>query len=160
MKITKQQNVKIMKNKSLASCFLFLFVFSGFISVQTLQKPVLADEINLGDLTIIDPWIKATDSGKPVTGGYLTIRNSGFADDFLLGASAEFSSKTEIHEMTMSGEVMQMRPLPDGVVIPAGGIVMLKPGGYHVMFMGLNRPIHENDNVEVELNFKKAVLTP
>jgi copper(I)-binding protein len=145
-----------MKKLFLASCFLFLTVFAGFISLQPSLKPVLADEISFGDLTIIDPWIKAAHSGKPVTAGYLTIRNNGSADDYLLGASAEFSHKTEIHEMKMSGEVMQMRPLPDGMVIPAGEIVMLKPGGYHVMFMGLSQPIHENDNVEIELNFKNA----
>ena len=140
----------------LKSVFLMALLGLGLSISPASLNPVSADETRLGDLTIIEPWLKATQSGKPVTGGYLTIRNDGKNDDFLLGASAAFSGKTEIHEMKITNDIMQMRPLPEGLSIPAGKTVMLKPGGYHVMFMGLNHPLSEDEDFEVLLDFKHA----
>ena len=140
----------------LKSVFFMALLGLGLSISHTPLNPVSADETRLGDLTIIEPWLKATQSGKPVTGGYLTIRNDGENDDYLLGASAAFSGKTEIHEMKITNDIMQMRPLPEGLSIPAGKTVMLKPGGYHVMFMGLNQPLSEDEDFEVLLDFKHA----
>ena len=145
-----------MRNIMFRSVFLLAITLFGGAFIGSSLKPVLADQIRLGDLTIIDPWLKATQPGKPVTGGYLVIRNDGLKDDYLMGASAEFAGKTEIHEMKITNDIMQMRPLSEGLLIPAGEMVMLKPGGYHVMFMGLKHPLADDDDVEVMLHFKHA----
>jgi periplasmic copper chaperone A len=58
--------------------------------------------------------------------------------------------------MTMEGDVMKMRELPSGLEIPAGGTVELKPGGFHLMFMGVKTPFKEGDTLKVELKFEKA----
>jgi copper(I)-binding protein len=63
---------------------------------------------------------------------------------------------TQVHEMKMEGDVMKMGELKDGLEIPAGAKVELKPGGFHIMFMGLKEGIKEGDAVKVKLVFEKA----
>ena len=114
-----------------------------------------AGPVILGDLTLDGGFSRATPPGAPVAGGFLTIANGG-AEDRLVAASADFAGRTEIHEMAMEGEVMRMRELPEGLPIPAGGTVELKPGGYHLMFMELKQPLVEGETVNVTLSFEKA----
>lgn len=115
-----------------------------------------ASEITLGDLVLSGGFTRATLPGAPVAGGFVTIANSGATDDRLTGGSAAFASEVQVHEMTMEGDVMKMRHLPDGLAIPAGGNVVLKPGSFHLMFMGLKQPLTEGDTVTVDLTFEKA----
>jgi len=96
-----------------------------------------AHEYKVGALKIDHPHARATVAGAPVSGGYMTITNMGDEDDRLVSASTAFAGKTEIHEMAMDGDVMKMRQLADGLMIPAGETIILKPGGLHIMFMGL-----------------------
>lgn len=117
---------------------------------------VHADEIQIGDLILHDPWIKATTGNKPVTGGYVMIDNQADSDDRLIGVEADFAGKSEIHEMKMVNNVMKMRPLADGLVLPAGEHTMLKPGGYHLMFMKLKEPINMDQRYAITLIFEKA----
>jgi copper(I)-binding protein len=95
-----------------------------------------------------------------VGAGYLTIRNSGSAPDRLVSATAEIAEKTEIHEMSMTGGMMKMRAVPDGVAVPAGGSVALAPKGYHLMFFGLSKPLKEGDTFAGTLTFEKAGPVP
>ncbi|MGZ3342315.1 MAG: copper chaperone PCu(A)C, partial [Reyranella sp.] len=60
------------------------------------------------------------------------------------------------HEMKMDGNVMRMRELEKGIEIPPGGTVELKPGGFHVMFMGLKAPFTKDSKVPATLVFEKA----
>ncbi|MEQ8450020.1 MAG: copper chaperone PCu(A)C [Nitratireductor sp.] len=133
------------------------------LSVFTLLSPPPAKaheegpgRLHHGDLTIINAWVRATPPGAKVAGGYLTVRNDGDQPDRLIGGAAEFAGRVEIHEMTMEGEVMKMAPLADGLEIPAGGAVALKPGGLHVMFMGLRRALKEGETAEATLIFERA----
>lgn len=109
----------------------------------------------LGALRIEQPWSRATPKGAPVAGGYLKVTNTGTAPDQLLGATFGKADKGEVHEMSMDGGVMRMKRV-DGVEIPAGGSVELKPGGYHLMFMGLKDQLAEGDRVTGRLVFEKA----
>jgi copper(I)-binding protein len=110
----------------------------------------------VGDLVITNVRAGATVPKAPVAGGYMVIRNNGSEPDFLIGGTASFSGDVQIHEMKMQGDVMKMRELADGLEIPAGGEVMLKPGGYHVMFMKLSEPLNEGDSRKATLRFKNA----
>ena len=87
--------------------------------------------------------------GMMATGGYLSLHNHGDSADRLTGVSAGFA-KSEIHEMTHDNG-HEMRPVKDGVEIPAGGMVTLKPGGLHLMFMGLSEPLKPGRMLEVTL---------
>ena len=114
------------------------------------------DQIALGELTIEASFTRATLPNAPVGGGFLTITNKGSVDDRLVSAQSPIAKDTQIHEMAMEGDVMKMRQLVDGIVIPAGETVVLEPGGLHLMFMGLNGPIIEGETVPVTLTFEKA----
>ncbi len=115
-----------------------------------------AHDYKLGNLEIMHPHARATLPGAPVSGGYMVIRNTGDAPDRLISASVDFAGKTEIHEMAMENDVMKMRELADGLEIPAGGEVVLKPGGYHVMFMMLKEQLNEGESRKATLTFEKA----
>lgn len=115
-----------------------------------------AAEYTLGDLVIDNPRARATPPGAPVSGGYMMIHNNGSEPDYLIGGSAPFAGKVEIHEMAMEGDVMKMRQLKDGLEIPPGGMVTLKPGGFHVMFMQMKDQLKEGTKQKVRLQFRNA----
>lgn len=112
--------------------------------------------VTVGDIAISGAFTRATLPNAPVAGGFLTLTNKGSTDDVLVSASSDVAEQTQIHEMAMDGNVMKMRQLTDGVALPAGESVALKPGGFHIMFMGLKAPLVEGESVEVTLNFAKA----
>ena len=113
-----------------------------------------AHSFKLGALSIGHPYARATVAGQPTGGGFLSIENRG-ADDRLLSASAEVSKAVELHSMAMEGDVMHMREV-DAVALPAGKAVELKPGGLHIMFVGLKAPFKEGDKFPLKLRFEKA----
>jgi copper(I)-binding protein len=99
-------------------------------------------------------WARPTVNGQSGGGGFLKI-TGGSAGDRLLSASAGVSKLVELHTMEMDGNVMRMRPI-DGIAIPAGATVELKPGGSHVMFMGLKQTLKAGDRFPLTLRFEKA----
>ncbi|SDQ82162.1 copper chaperone PCu(A)C [Pseudovibrio sp. Tun.PSC04-5.I4] len=125
-----------------------LVAFSGSAS--------FAHSIQHGDLTIKDAWTRATPPKAKGGGAFVTITNNGAEDAHLTGAVSGYAKRTEIHEMSMNDGVMKMRKLEDGVVIPAGETLELKPGSYHVMFLGLNQAFKMGEDLKVTLEFEKA----
>jgi len=115
-----------------------------------------AHDYKAGPLTIAHPWTRATPKSATVAGGYLKITNTGSTPDRLTGGSAEVARKFEIHEMSMDGGVMKMRELKNGLEIPPGATVELKPGSYHIMMMNLSRPLAKGEKVKGSLTFEKA----
>lgn len=115
-----------------------------------------AMEVVAGDITLSGAFTRATLPNAPVAGGFIDIVNAGAVDDRLISAASAISNVTQIHTMEMDGDVMRMREMPDGLVIPAGETVHLKPGGYHVMFMDLTGPLIEGETIMVRLNFEVA----
>ncbi len=107
-------------------------------------------------IAVSDAWSRAMPPGARVAGGFMTIRNGGDQDDRLLSLSSPAAGSVDVHEMREVDGVMQMRPLVDGLVIPAGGEVVLKPGGYHLMFMQPVQPFQEGDTVTATLVFEHA----
>lgn len=112
--------------------------------------------IRLGDLEIKAPWSRATPGGAKVAGGFMSITNKGSTPDRLIGGAADFAGIFEVHEMRMDGNVMRMRALEKGLEIKPGETVELKPGGFHVMFIDLKRPLKAGDAVKGTLVFEKA----
>lgn len=118
--------------------------------------PALAHEAKIGDLVLDHPYSRATPPNARTGAGYTTIHNNGTEDDRLVSVACDCAEAAEIHEMKMDGNVMRMRQLPDGLPIPAGGSVELKPGGYHLMFVGLKAPFKQGEMVKATLTFEKA----
>ena len=114
-----------------------------------------AHEYKLGDLAIDHPWSRETPKAAPVAGGYLKVVNKGAADR-LVAVQSDASTRVEIHEMAVIDGVMKMRALDKGLAVPAGGTLELKPGGYHVMFIGLKAPFKAGETVKGTLVFEKA----
>ena len=117
---------------------------------------VFSHDTKHGDLIIQHTTIRPTPPKAPVSGGYMTIKNTGSSSDWLIGGSASFAKKVEVHEMKMDGDIMKMRHLTDGLEIPAGGEVTLKPGGLHIMFMKLSERMKAGEKRMVKLMFKNA----
>jgi copper(I)-binding protein len=115
-----------------------------------------ATTFKIGTLVIEAPWIRATPGGAKVAGGYLKVTNTGKEADRLIGGSLPVAEDVEVHEMGMAGNVMKMRRLPDGLEIAPGQTVELKPGGNHLMFMGLSAGLKAGEPVKGTLVFQKA----
>jgi copper(I)-binding protein len=130
--------------------------FAAAAALLATSAASLAETYTLGDLVIESPKARATPPGAPVSGGYMMIHNNGAKADRLIAGSAPFAGKVEIHEMTMDGDVMKMRELENGLEIPPGGMVTLKPGGYHVMFMMMKQNLEAGTKQRVKLQFQNA----
>jgi copper(I)-binding protein len=115
-----------------------------------------AAETSVGALELSNGFTRATLPNAPVGGGYVTITNTGDTADRLIAVSTPAADIGQVHEMGMEGDVMKMRELPDGVVIPAGETVTLEPGGVHLMFMGLKQAFVEGETITVFLTFEHA----
>ncbi|WP_269583429.1 copper chaperone PCu(A)C [Roseibium sp. Sym1] len=116
----------------------------------------LAKDYKAGDLTLMQAWTRATPPKAKAGGGFVQIVNGGAEDDRLVAASSDVAAKVELHEMSVTDGVMKMREMEDGIAIPAGETVALKPGGLHIMFMGLKQSFEEGSTVPVILTFEKA----
>lgn len=130
--------------------------FLAALLLTVVATTAYAHEYKLGALEIKHPWTRATPKNAPVAGGYLKIINTGTTPDRLTGGSVEVAQKFEVHEMSMDGGVMKMRELKDGLEIPPGATVELKPGSYHIMMMGLAHPLAKGERVKGSLTFEKA----
>lgn len=119
-------------------------------------RDTLAEPVKAGSISIEQPWSRATPGGAKVGAGYLIIKNGGATPDKLVSVSTEVAGRTEIHEMSMTDGVMKMRPLPDGLPVPANGTVALKPGSYHLMLLDLKRPLKEGETFAGTLTFETA----
>lgn len=87
---------------------------------------------------------------------YMKLVNRGAQADRLISAQADVCKTVELHETVMQGDVMQMRPVANGIEVPANGSVELKPGGLHVMLIGLTKDLNPGDKFPVTLQFEKA----
>jgi copper(I)-binding protein len=114
-----------------------------------------AQEFRSGDLVISNPWSRATPKGAKVGAGYLVIENRGKIPDRLLGGSVEAAASFEIHEVVVEDGVMRMRELKD-VELPPGASVEAKPGGRHIMFVGLLHPLAAGEKARGALQFEHA----
>lgn len=130
--------------------------FGVMLPLAMPMAPAAAHDFKVGELEIGHPWSREAPAGAKVAGGYLTVTNHGKDADRLIAVSSEISEKGEIHEMAVNDSVMTMRQLPDGLDVPAGEKVELKPGSYHLMFMGLKAQPKKGEKFAATLTFEKA----
>jgi copper(I)-binding protein len=102
-------------------------------------------------VAVANPWVRGTVSGQQATGAFMQLTSP--ADMTLVGAASPDAKIVEIHEMKLEGGTMRMSAV-DRLPLPAGKTVELKPGGYHVMLMGLARPLREGDTVPMTLTLE------
>jgi hypothetical protein len=133
-----------------------LLLAAMLLATSLVATPAFAREYKLGSIEVQQPWSRATPATAPSAGGFLTVVNKGDAPDRLLAVQSPAADKVQIHEMKMDGNIMRMRELDNGVALPAGQTVELKPSGYHVMFIGLKAPFAKGQKVPATLVFEKA----
>jgi copper(I)-binding protein len=105
-------------------------------------------------VTAAGAWCRATPPSAPSAGCYVTL--TARADDRLVGVDTTAADHGEIHTMDMTGGVMRMRRLADGLALPAGKAVELRPGSFHVMVIGPKRQLKAGEFVTLTLRFAKA----
>lgn len=113
-----------------------------------------AHDYTVGNLEIMHPMAFETPKMAKAGAGFLTITNTGNTDDVLLEVRADFP-KVEVHTTEESDGVARMMHV-DNLPIPAGETVELAPGGYHVMFMGLEAPFEDGQKIPATLIFENA----
>ncbi|MFO1121391.1 MAG: copper chaperone PCu(A)C [Hyphomicrobiales bacterium] len=133
-------------------------VFAATLSLASIYSIASghAHEIKIGDLVISHPWSRPSPAASDVAAGFMKITNNGTVDDRLVKATASITDTVQLHDMKMVGDVMKMVELPDGIVIPAGQTVELKPKSLHVMFMDLKSAPVEGEEFKGTLTFEKA----
>lgn len=97
---------------------------------------------------------RPTPVGRQTTGCYLTL--TAAADDRLVTVSSPVAGRAQVHETRMESNMMMMRELKDGLALPAGQAVELKPGGNHIMLLGVEEPLKAGDTVALTLTFASA----
>jgi len=102
-------------------------------------------------VTVSEPWVRATVPQQKATGAFMKLQSA--QDAKLVSAKSPLAGVVEVHEMAMDAGVMKMRAI-DGLALPIGKAVELKPGSYHVMLMDLKSQVKEGDAVPLTLTFE------
>lgn len=127
----------------------------SFLASSTLVAALAACSAPGPDISAANAWSRAT-GASGVAAAYVTIRNKGAADE-LTGVRAGIG-KASLHETSLEGDVMRMRPIApgQGMIVPSNGRLALAPGGAHVMISGLKRPLAAGDRFDLTLLFAKS----
>jgi len=121
---------------------------------MALAFSVVAQDAQVGKIKIEGAYTRTTVPGQKVAGGFMKIIDQGAADQ-LIGASSSVADEVQLHTMSMEGNTMQMRQVK-AIDVPATGTVELKPGGLHLMLIGIKAPLKAGDLIAVKLKFAKA----
>ncbi len=130
------------------------------VALIAIAPAALAQGTGTSTIAVEQPWARATPAGAQTGAVYMTLDNKTSTADRLTGALSDVADKLQIHQITIVNGVMQMRELTDGLPIPAGGSVTLKPGSYHVMLVGLKKPLAAGETFPLTLTFEKAGNIP
>ena len=111
-----------------------------------------ASSIAHAEVTVKDAWVRGTVPAQTTTGAFMTITST--AEARLVGAASPIAKMVEIHESMMHGSTAHMQEVT-AVPLPAGKAVSLKPGGHHVMLMGVAKPLKPGDTVPITLTIEE-----
>ena len=136
--------------KSIAFKTLFVLEIAAFLSAYA--SGVLAQ--TTPPVQVAGAWVRTTVPGQMGTGGFMQI--TAKEPLRLVSVLSPVAGVGEVHEMKMEGDVMKMRALTEGLELPAGKTVELKPGGFHIMLMDLKQALPKDSTVPMTLVFKDA----
>ena len=124
--------------------------------LATLIAAGLVSTASAAGVHVEDGWARSTVEGMKMGGAFMKIHNDEAKQDFLVGGSSPVADRVEVHTHVNDNGVMRMREVKGGIPLEAKGVTELKPGSYHVMFMGLKKTLKEGEKVPVTLKFKNA----
>jgi periplasmic copper chaperone A len=122
--------------------------------LATISIAASAHSFKHGDITIGHPWARATPGAVKNSAAFMVFDNKGAADK-LIGVSGDVAREIQIHTMITEAGVMKMREIK-ALDIPANGKAELKPGGLHIMLIGLKDGLKEGQKFPLKLKFEKA----
>lgn len=109
-----------------------------------------------GDIEVTEAFARASATpGAKTASLYLTLANRGTLPDRLVAVATPAAQMAHVHETMNAEGVMKMR-MADGIELAPGASVMLKPGGLHIMLMGLRAPLKKGETLELRLTFEKS----
>jgi periplasmic copper chaperone A len=119
-----------------------------FLMLSLLLASLAASAQTSAQTTATDPWVRGTVATQKATG--LFVQLSSAQGGRLVSGSSPVAGRVEIHEMAVVDGVMRMREVSQ-LELPAGKLVELKPGGFHLMLMDLKKPMLAGETVPVTL---------
>lgn len=114
---------------------------------------LLAASAWAADIRAQNAWARATAPGQAAAGVFMDL--SADRPMSVVGGSSPASERVELHTMSMQDGVMVMRKVPE-IRLPAGQAVQLKPGGLHIMLIGLKAPLQAGQSVPLTLQVRDA----
>jgi copper(I)-binding protein len=138
---TKNQEIKMKLRNLISAACVALFT----------STPLFA-----GDVMVMDAYARVASKVAKSGAAFMMIHNYSDRDDRLIAAASDVAKRVELHTHIEEDGVMKMTKIEDGMIIPAGGMLALKRGGDHVMFMGLTRSLEHGDMFELTLIFEHA----
>jgi len=126
---------------------------SLFRRVMVALPLVVAASAACADVTVATPWVRGVVAGQSTTGAFMTI--SSTTATRLVKVASPAAAETSVHQTSMVDGMMRMEPV-ESLAVPAHGSVELKPGGFHVMLMGLRAPLRTGQTVPLTLTFRGA----
>lgn len=114
-----------------------------------------ADMAKVGEITIHQPWARASLGNAPNSAAYMTLETTGAAPDRLVSGSTPAAAKVELHTHMMEGGVAKMRPV-DAIEVVPGEPTVLEPGGLHLMLSGLTQKLEAGTTMPLTLVFEHA----
>lgn len=102
-----------------------------------------------------DAWAPPSLDGASVGTAFVTLRNPTDTAITLTNLASDVAQTVELHDHTMENGVMQMRRV-ESMVIPANSAITMKPGSYHLMLIGLKRPLHDGEVIDIMITPQKG----
>jgi hypothetical protein len=128
---------------------------AAVFTVSALMVPPVSAHDHHETLHIETPWARATPPGVKNGAAYMSVANRGKTADRLIAAASPIAGKADLHKHIKEGDIMRMRRI-DGIDVPPGAMVALEPGGYHIMLMGLKKPLTRGERFPLTVTFEKA----
>jgi len=141
--------MKIMTNNKL----IFSLILGTLLTLNACGKKEESVKPAAETVTVIEPYIRAMPPGQKVTAMFMSLNNPSLDTYALVKAESDVSDNVELHEHVMKDGMMQMGQV-EQIEIKAQGNTQLKPGGYHVMLIGLKKDLDLGQKVPVKLTFK------
>ncbi len=133
----------------------YISLSAALLAAALVSNLAAAADYSLGDLAIHKPWARASIGQAQAGAAYVTVMNKGSLPDRLIAVEGEVANRVELHNHMMDGGVMKMRPVKAIEVAP-GEPAVLKPGGLHIMLMGLKAPLVKGESFPLTLVFERA----
>ena len=126
-----------------------LALFSGGVSAE------MHNDHSQEGMLVHEAWVRAVPPTSRMSAAYMVLHNNTADDDHLVSAESDVAQSVELHNVRKKDDMMEMYQVKS-IGIPAKGDRELKPGSYHVMLIGLKKPLKAGDEVELTLNFMHA----